>query len=110
MREHPPMSPDDTVAWFKAALDGKIPANRVLLRRVLRLAILGAACEAGQTANKNSRDAYWTSVVEDCERFPGIKGRREACRMAAKHLGVNEHTLRGIAGSSPQPGLENRDA
>ena len=110
MHERPPMSPDATVAWFKAVLDGTMPANRVLLRRVLRLAIVGAASEAGQTANKNARDAYWTSVVEDCERFPGVKGRRAACRMAADVLGVSADTLRGIAGSSPQSGLENPDS
>ena len=94
------MSPDATLAWYRAALDGKMPANRVLLRRVLKLAILGAASEAGKTANKKARDRYWQDVADQCERLPDVPSRRAACRMAADLLDVNFHTLRRIAGPS----------
>lgn len=96
MVKHPPMSPDATLAWYKAALDGKMPANRVLLRRMLKLAKLGAACEAGQTANKKARDRYWTSVVEGYRQLPDTRSLRAACRIASVLLEENEHTLRGI--------------
>ena len=117
MREHTALhpDPDQTVEWYEAFLDGKMPGNRVLLRRVLKLAKLGAASEAGQTAKKNARDAYWTHVVEECEHFLAVgkgreRGRRAACRMAARILDENADTIRGVVGSSPQSGLTNLDS
>ena len=75
--------------------------NRVLLRRLLKLARQAAANEAGQTANKRARNRYWRNAVDECEEFPGVTSRRQACLMAADLLGVNHNTLRGIAGPSP---------
>ena len=102
MLEHPPYSPDGTVAWLEACLDGRAPLSRVLLRRLLKLARWGAtSSQEGRAANIRARDDYWRSVVDDCEQLPGIKGRRHAVRMAAPLLGANDNTLRGVAGPSP---------
>ena len=99
--KHPPASPDATVAWLEAVLEGRMDMNRVLLRRLLKLARQAAANEAGKTANRRARNRHWRNVVDDCERFPGITSRRQACLMAADALGANHNTLRGIAGPSP---------
>ena len=97
--KHPPQSPAATLAWLDAALAGDMPANLVLLRRVRKLAKADDASK--KIAATAARNEYWRMTVEDCERFPGVKSRRAAVRMAAEHLGVNENTLRSVVGPSP---------
>ena len=99
LRKHPPQSPDATLAWLEAALAGDMPANRVLLLRVLKLA---KADDASKKITATvARNEYWRMTVDDCERFPGVKGRRAAVRMAAEYLGVNQNTLLSVVGTSP---------
>lgn len=99
---HPPASPDATVAWLEAVLDGRMDMNVVLLRRLLKLARQAAASDVGRAANKSSRNRHWRDVVDDCQSQPGVKSRRDACLMAAGILGVNHNTLRSVAGRTPE--------
>ncbi len=97
MREvdnHPPMGPEATIAWLDAVLAGKMPANRVLLLRLRRLAVMGAESQAGKTASKRARDDYRMQVVGDCLHLPDVKGERDACLLASDTLRARPNTLR----------------
>ena len=88
------MGPEATLAWLDAALAGEMPANRTLLLRLRRLAIMGAVSRAGQTASTAARNRYWQRTFDQCRRFPGVKSDHEAAKWAADLVKANRNTLR----------------